>query len=130
MERRPGLAERGVPQVLAGTECATCWGGSPWSRELCANAVHVRFEASSLGNFKQGDNRQLIHGKLISNRAQNCLPVTSISCLLTGSIYFLNIPNIYYIRGSHTLNSSKIRELYISIASILTVSLFIYFTLK
>lgn len=37
-------------------------------------AVGVRFEASSLGNFKQGEDRRMIYGKLISNGAQNYSP--------------------------------------------------------
>lgn len=57
-------------------------------------AVHEHFEASSLGNFKQGESTQMIHEKLISNGAQSCFPVTLIFSLLTDSIYFLNIPNI------------------------------------
>lgn len=35
-------------------------------------AVGVCFEASSLENFKQGEDRQIMYGKLISNGAQNC----------------------------------------------------------
>jgi hypothetical protein len=34
--------------------------------------VSVCFEAASLGNFKQGEDRQMIYGKLISNRFKNC----------------------------------------------------------
>lgn len=56
-------------------------------------AVGVCFQASSLGNFKQGEDRRMIYGKLISNRFKSCFSC-HLNLLLADSVYFLHILNI------------------------------------
>lgn len=57
-------------------------------------AVAVRFEAWNLEHFKQAEDRQMMYGKLISNRAKNCSQCRPNSPAQLSSIYFHPIQSI------------------------------------